>query len=436
MDTSLTFYPDSQGRSLIFVIGPESVMRVLLSTIGSRGDVQPLVALALQLKALGQEVQLCAPPDFRGWIESFGIPVISIGPEVRRFAAAGTAATAAPPSAERRRQLAEATVATQFETITGAAQGCDIIVAATALQIAARSVAERMGIGYVFVAYSPTVLPSRHHAPPSLPPIPGQAPAPTTTDNRELWARDAERFNDLFGAALNSHRSAIGLAPVKDLRGYMFTDRPWLAADPTLGRWPEAADGAVFQTGAWLLPDARPLSAELERFLESGEPPVYFGFGSTGVPQDLSQTMIQAARALGRRAIVSRGWAELSLADNEPDSLAIGESNLLALFKRVAAVVHHGGAGTTTLAALAGAPQVVIPQRYDQHYWAQRIQLLGIGTAHAPGSPSTDSLSSTLKQILQPPVAARAQAIATEVCREGAQTAAQRLITTNTRNSI
>ena len=102
-------------------------MRVLLSTIGSQGDVQPLVALALQLRALGQEVRLCVPPDFRDWIDSFGIPVTPIGPEVRRFAASDTSATLASPSPERRRQLAEATVATQFETITAAAQGCDIL---------------------------------------------------------------------------------------------------------------------------------------------------------------------------------------------------------------------------------------------------------------------------------------------------------------------
>ena len=108
--------------------------------------------------------------------------------------------------------------------------------------------------------------------------------------------------------------------------------------------------------------------------------------------------MIQAARALGRRAIVSRGWADLSLVDNEPDCLAIGEVNQQALFKRVAAVVHHGGAGTTTAAALAGAPQVVIPQMYDQHYWAQRVHHLGIGTAHAPGAPTTDSLASALER--------------------------------------
>ena len=405
-------------------------MRVLLSTIGSRGDVQPLVALASQLKALGQEVRLCVPPDFREWIEGLGIPVTPIGPEVRRFAVASrpaTSATPAPPSPEQMRQMIEGTVATQFETITAAAQGCDVIVAATALQIAAGSVAERMGIPYVFAAYSTTVLPSPHHAPPPLRTL-GQTPAPATADNRMLWAQDARRWNDTWGAALNSHRASMGLAPVSDVRSYIFTDRPWLAADPTLAPWPDPADPAVLQTGAWILPDERPLSHQLETFLETGEPPVYFGFGSIRAPQDLSQVMIQTARALARRAIVSSGWADLSLVDNEPDCLAIGEVNQQALFKRVAAVVHHGGAGTTTTAALGEAPQVVIPQIYDQHYWAQRVHHLGIGTAHAPGTPTTDSLTGALAHTLQPDVAARAQSIATTVRRDGAQTAAQRLI--------
>ena len=142
-------------------------MRVLLSTIGSRGDVQPQVALGAQLKALGQEVRLCVPPDFREWIEGLGMPVTPIGPELRSTGKAGLAAAA--PTPEQRRQMIEGTVATQFETITAAAQGCDVIVAATALQIAARSVAERMGIPYVFAAYCPAVLPSPSHAPPVLP---------------------------------------------------------------------------------------------------------------------------------------------------------------------------------------------------------------------------------------------------------------------------
>jgi vancomycin aglycone glucosyltransferase len=403
-------------------------MRVLLSTIGSRGDVQPLVALASALRALGQEVRLCVPPDFRDWIDSLGIPVTPIGPELRKATAVSPPATPGPPPPERLRQLMEATVATQFETIAAAAQGCDVIVGATALQIAARSVAEVMGISYLFAAYCPTVLPSSHHAPPPLPPLPGRTPAPATDDNRELWARNAERFNDTFGAALNSHRASRGLAPVSDVQSHIFTDRPWLAADPTLAPWPDSAGQAVFQTGAWILPDERPLSPELERFLAAGEPPIYFGFGSMRAPPDLGQVMVRAARALGRRAIVSRGWAELSLVDDEPDCLAVGEVNQQALFKRVAAVAHHGGAGTTTAAALAGAPQVVIPQIYDQHYWARRIHHLGIGTAHASGTPTTDSLTSALEHTLQPGVAARARALTTAVRSDGAHAAAQRLM--------
>jgi vancomycin aglycone glucosyltransferase len=74
---------------------------------------------------------------------------------------------------------------------------------------------------------------------------------------------------------------------------------------------------------------------------------------------------------------VLRGWADLSLLDDEPYCLSIGEVNQQALFKRVAAAVHHGGSGTTTVATRAGAPQVVIPQHFDQHYFAQRIDHLG-----------------------------------------------------------
>jgi len=321
--------------------------------------------------------------------------------------------------------MAEGTLAAQFETITEAARGCDAIVAATALQIGARSAAEILGIPYVFVAYCPVVLPSPQHAPPPLS-LRGQSPAPDTADFRELWARDAERLNDTFGPALNTHRARTGLGPVTDVRRHVFTDRPWLAADPTLGPWPDSTDG-VFQPGAWILPDERPLSQELEAYLEAGEPPVYFGFGSARAPRELGQAMVQAARALGRRAIVSRGWANLSAVDDAADCLAIDEVNHQALFTRIAAVVHHGGAGTTTAAARAGAPQVVVPQVYDQHYWAQRIDQLGVGAAHTPGVPTIESLTRALESALRPEVAARARSLATGVLTDGALVAARRL---------
>jgi vancomycin aglycone glucosyltransferase len=84
--------------------------------------------------------------------------------------------------------------------------------------------------------------------------------------------------------------------------------------DPTLAPSP-APERPVYQPGAWIVPDERPLAPELEAFLEAGEPPVYFGLGSMPAPEGLGEAMIASARAVGRRAIVSRGWADLALVD-------------------------------------------------------------------------------------------------------------------------
>jgi len=205
------------------------------------------------------------------------------------------------------------------------------------------------------------------------------------------------------------------------------TQRPWLACDATLGPWPDPAADAVFQTGAWILPDERPLAPEVHTFLDAGEPPVYCGFGSIRAPGGLARVMIESVRAVGRRIILSRGWAELELVDADPDCLAIGEVNQQLLFPRVAAVVHHGGAGTTHAAARAGVPQVIVPQHYDQHYWSQRVEELGIGTAHASSAPTTDSLTRALERTLDPVVADRARALAPRISGDGARVAAERL---------
>lgn len=403
-------------------------MRILLSTIGSRGDVQPLVALAHQLRAQGHGVRLCVPPDFQAWIASLGFPVVPIGPALQPMTAARPQATAVQLSPERRQQLADASVAAQFETVAEAAAGCDTIVAATALQIAARSVAEKLGIGYRFVAFCPIVFPSTRHAPPPMPPLPGEFPLPSSASHAERWSRDAERFKRLFGRSLNAHRASIGLPPVVDVREHIFGEQPLLAADPTLAPWPDPAGTSVRQTGAWLLPDDRPLSREVEEFLDAGEPPIYFGLGSIRAPdEDTARVMIESTRAIGRRAIVSRGWADLSLTDSGSDCLSIGDENHQELFRHVAAVVHHGGAGTTTTAALAGIPQVVIPQMFDQHYWAERVDHLGVGIAHAPGAPTRESLTLAIERALQPAVGIRALAMAPAIQRDGAAMAARLL---------
>src|SRR5262249_13160184 len=187
-----------------------------------RGDVQPLVAFALELRALGHDVRMCVPPDFRAWIERLGVPVTPLGPELR-----WTGRTAVTGSL---REMIEGTVATQFETIAAAARGCDAIVGASALQVAAPPVAESLRHPYVVVAYCPAVLPSLHHAPPVLPPAPPAAGA----DHRTQWEADAARWNAMWGAAIDARRRALGLAPVSDVRSYVLTPQPWLAADPAL----------------------------------------------------------------------------------------------------------------------------------------------------------------------------------------------------------
>ncbi|GAA0666446.1 glycosyltransferase [Kitasatospora atroaurantiaca] len=383
-----------------------------------------MLALAVHLKELGQEAVVCAPPDFQERAQSLGVAYASVGPELRGTAkrSAGTI-----PTPEQRRQMIEGTVAAQFEAVGAAAEGCDVIVGGGALAVAAHSVAEQRGIGYVYAAFAPITLPSAHHAPPVFGML-GDKQTDGAVDNRTLWAEDAERWNTLWGAALDGRRVALGLPPVEDVRSHIFTGGPWLAADPTLAPWPKPSELDVVQTGAWVLPDRRPLSREVETFLDAGEPPVYCGFGSVRAPEGAARTVIDTARALGRRVILSGGWADLSLVDDEPDCLSIGEVNQQALFQRVAAVVHHGGAGTTTVAAASGTPQVIIPQMFDQFYFARRVDRLGIGSAHPTSEPTADSLLPALNHALDTEVADRARTVAGEVRTDGALTAARRLI--------
>jgi vancomycin aglycone glucosyltransferase len=247
------------------------------------------------------------------------------------------------------------------------------------------------------------------------------------TDNRALNDLQAQGHHALFGDALNAQRASIGLPPVDNVLAYMITRHPWLAADPVLAPWQELADLDVVQTGAWILPDERPLPAELEAFLDAGSPPVYVGFGSMRAPADIARVAIEAIRAQGCRALVARGWADLAPIDDRDDCFAIGEVNQQALFGRVAAVVHHGGAGTTTTATRAGAPQVVLPQWADQPYWASRVAGLGVGVAHLQ-APTTESLSAALRTVLTTQTRARAAAVAGAIRTDGATVAAGLLI--------
>lgn len=403
-------------------------MRVLLSTYGSRGDVEPLVGLAERLRELGAEVRVCAPPDevFAQRLAAVGVPLVPVGQSARALT------KAAPPASSLPERAAEL-ISSLFDAVPAAAEGCDVLVATGVMPAAvgARSVAEKLGIPTVSATFQQLTLPSPHHPPLAYQ---GRPFPPEVTDNRALWDLDAQSINALFGEALNTSRASAGLPPVDNVRDYVIGDRPWLATDPILDPLQETLDFDVVQTGAWIMPDERPLPAGLVSFLDAGEPPVYVGFGSMsmGASKDAAQVAVEAIRAQGRRALVSRGWADLALIDDQDDCFAVGEANHQALFGRVAAVVHHGGAGTTTTATRAGAPQVVVPQAADQPYWAGRVADLGIGAAHDGPTPAFDSLSAALRTALAPETRARARAVAdmirTDETTDGATVAAKLLL--------
>jgi vancomycin aglycone glucosyltransferase len=401
-------------------------MQVLLSSIGSRGDVQPLVALALELQALGHRARLCVAPNFKEWIESYGLECAPIGPDLKKLTGGTVPGKPVLPSNEQLQQMADQMVRGQFQIITEAARDCDLVVAAGALQIATRSIAEVQKIPYIFAAYCPAVLPSSHYPPSKM----GghYSYSLSETENLQLWTKDEQEFNR-FSATLNEERAKIGQGPVTSVQRYMFTDRPWLAADAAIAPAFPLAGMEVVQTGAWMLSDRTALPDDLENFLAGGTPPIYLGFGSMRASDQTGRMLVEAARALGLRSILSQGWAGLAPSETGNDCLSIGDVSHEKLFPRVAAIVHHGGAGTTATAARAGRAQVIIPHNYDQFYWAHQVQQLGVGVS----GPNRDDLSvedlvQALRECLRPEVTMSAQALAGRMELHGARIAAERLI--------
>lgn len=400
-------------------------MRILLSTYGSRGDVEPLVGLAIQLKALGAEAVVSAPPEpeFEELLARAGVESAPAFMSVRQWIDEARRDPKPIPA------LAARMVPAQYDSLYAASEGCDAIVATGLFPsaAAARNVADKRGLRYEQAVFCPISLPSHRHKPF---PRPGRPLPPGVEDTRVLWDLNLEVMNDLFGEATNAARAAVGLPVLDNVRDHVFTDRPLLAVDPVLWPWEPTDLSETIQTGAWILPDARPLPADLEAFIEAGAPPVYVGFGSIALPstREAARIAIEAARADSRRVVLARGWVEAAPFDDGDDVFVTGDVNQQSLFPRMAAVVHHGGAGTTTTAARAGAPQVIVPQIVDQPFWAARVAGLGVGVAHDGATPTLESLSAALATALSPDVSARAAAIAPTIRADGAMIAARMLL--------
>jgi len=316
-------------------------LQILISSVGTRGDVQPVLALALAMRRHGHQVRLCIPPNFLDWAHQLGLPARPLGIAMRPG-----------PIPDPMPDL----IRDQFDTLEDAARDCDLLIGAGTHQYAARSIAQLNRLRCLIAVYAP-----QHY------------------QNRALWnERSLER--------VNQNRSRLGLPAISDVLDHILGENPWLAADPIL-----APEGK----GAWLLPDHSPLSPDLEHFLEQGPPPVYLGLGSMPAAPGTAAKLLAAAH--GQRCILSRGWAGLE-ADGAPDCLEIDDCNQQKLFPRLAAVVHHGGAGTTHTAAQAGVPQLVFPMFSDQFYWGERVQQLGLGE-----SASLEQLPDALQRVLGQP---------------------------------
>ena len=368
---------------------------------------------------------MCAPPDqeFAELTARVGVTLVPAFSPIREWVKEKLNRTVVD-----RAQAIKEVMTAQFGAISAAAEGCDVLVFSGVFSsaAAARSVAQTLGIQHICAAFCPLFLPSAYHRPHEYPDRPYP---PGVTDNRVLWDLDIQTMNAMFSDVLNTLRASNGLPAIDNVRDYVLTDNPWLAADPVLAPWQRPTPLDVTQTGAWLLSDERQLPAELVAFLEAGTPPVYVGFGSMPqrTLQDVARTTVEAIRANKRRALIFRGWADVAPVDDRGDCFVIDEVNQLALFQRVAAVIHHGGAGTTTTAARAGAPQIIVPQIMDQRYWAGRVADMGIGVRLA-STPTTASLSAALQVALSSEMRARATTVAGTIRTDGAAVAANALL--------
>lgn len=393
-------------------------MRIALAVEGTRGDVQPMCVLGVRLAAAGHEVRLCAPPDFRDAVEASGLDFRPVGTEVRSYLSRNAASVDGSTHRILRESLRYCLdgARRQFESIPEATAEADALIGA-GVQLAAPSAAELHGIPYRYVAYCPGILPSSEHGPMTLP---FQTLPPFA--NRFAWGMTRGFFSSVVRPWINSHRRALGLAPISDAVSHLLTDRIVIAADAGLASLPADAGLGARQVPALLPSPGAVLPEKLASFLETGSAPVYFGFGSMpdADPQRSTAILLGAIRAVGCRAVISKGWANLGGLPLPEGVIEVDAVCHARLFPRMAAIVHHGGAGTTTAAARAGVPQVIVPHVFDQFYWARRIEILGLGPPAVPRKRlRIDALADALRTVLeQEIVVARAREVGERLRRE------------------
>jgi vancomycin aglycone glucosyltransferase len=334
-------------------------MRIALVVSGSRGDIQPMLALAAGLNRSGHDAVFLSPPENEGLARAHDCPFRTVGSNIRGDAGLAAGGLRALNRFIRRE------VMIQVRDLPGLVGDRDLILA-SGLVFGVRPAAEHLGIPYRYVAFSPATM------------------LGTTRDGlatRALAASSGFIADRLYGAALNRGRAGLGLPRVRNVMVQLIGRDPVAATDPALTVVPAGARLKATQTGYMHLAPRGELSGELSRFLSAGPPPIYAGFGSmpVGNSERISRLLVGAASATRQRLVVSRGWAELPAVNGADDCLFVGDEPHALLFPRVAAVIHHGGAGTIASAARAGVPQIVLPHAVDQFAWRTQVVALGLG---------------------------------------------------------
>jgi vancomycin aglycone glucosyltransferase len=358
--------------------GPrEQAMRVVIAVEGTRGDVYPMLALGSALVAAGHAVRVCGPPDFRADVVERGMDFVPFGIDVRAFM--GEVADAVLGGGHRFARaitrFGRLSVASQFAVLPDAMADADRVFGAGTV-LGAASAAELHGVPYRYFAYTPALFDSAQHTPAAFP---FQFRSPWA--NRLLWWCAHRMMNAVAGRDVNRHRGNLGLPPVANLIRHVSSPRPILAVDRDLAPLPDDCPYDCVQIRCLHPLEGEPLPEKLAAFLAAGPAPVYLGFGSMPDPRPRETTgrLLDAIAGAGCRALISRGWAGLGDGPLPEGVLAIDPVSHASLFPRVAAVVHHGGAGTTHSAARAGVPQILIPHVLDQFYFARRVVDLGVG---------------------------------------------------------
>lgn len=393
-----------------------SRQRLLLCTYGSRGDVEPFVALAKGFQAAGHQVLLATSERFRTFAEAHSVPFFAMSdaalalietPDGRAMLEGGAGWGRRIVAGIRlSRHSGPINETLMRQTWDAAKAFSPTAIVFHAKLFAAPHVAEKLGIPAYLGALQPMYVATGTLPAMGFPelPIPGY--------NQLTYALVRQSIG-LFRRAINRfRREVLDLPPVRSGADILFPPGAGTiavlhaysgAALPRPADWPSNAH----VTGYWRLAsgDEHVPSVELAAFLDRGPTPVFIGFGSmTSLdPQALGALVTIALRKAGRRGVVARGWAELEIGDGD-DILTIGPTPYGWLFPRMAAVVHHGGAGTTAEGFHAGVPCAICPFFGDQPGWARLSVKLGVGTDPVPRHHlSSDHLAKAIRAATSEP---------------------------------